>query len=332
MEEGDERVRDHCPHLLDDRHLGLAEHHQPDRECEEPEESETLRHHAQRRSKAQHTARTFHDLPRQTIRWSPSLSSSQYMLISTLRSVRISSRQRPVPSATQDSGSSATETGRPVACRRAWSRLLSSAPPPVSTMPLSRMSAASSGAVCSSATLTASTMALTGSVRLSEIWRSLMTSSFGTPFIRSRPLISIIRPSPSSGGQAEPISFLIRSAEDSPTSRLWLRRICPQVRASILSPPTRTEREYTMPPSDSTATSVVPPPMSTTIEPVGSVTGSPAPIAAAIGSSIRNTRRAPALSADSWMARRSTAVEPEGTRSEEHTSELQSPDHLVCRL
>ena len=42
-----------------------------------------------------------------------------------------------------------------------------------------------------------------------------------------------------------------------------------------------------------TATSVVPPPISTTIEPVGSVTGSPAPIAAAIGSSIRNTRRAP---------------------------------------
>src|SRR5262249_32013902 len=45
-----------------------------------------------------------------------------------------------------------------------------------------------------------------------------------------------------------------------------------------------------MPPSASTATSVVPPPMSTTIEPVGSLTGSPAPIAAAIGSSVRNTR------------------------------------------
>ena len=69
-----------------------------------------------------------------------------------------------------------------------------------------------------------------------------------------------------------------------------------------------------MPPSESTATSVVPPPMSTTIDPVGSVTGSPAPIAAAIGSSIRNTRRAPALSADSWIARRSTAVDPEGTQ------------------
>ena len=45
--------------------------------------------------------------------------------------------------------------------------------------------------------------------------------------------------------------------------------------------------------------SVVPPPTSTIIDPVGSVTGNPAPIAAAIGSSIRKTRRAPALSADS---------------------------------
>src|SRR5215813_8505496 len=51
-----------------------------------------------------------------------------------------------------------------------------------------------------------------------------------------------------------------------------------------------------MPPSDRIATSVVPPPMSTTIEPVGSVTGRPAPIAAAIGSSISHTLRAPALS------------------------------------
>jgi hypothetical protein len=33
-----------------------------------------------------------------------------------------------------------------------------------------------------------------------------------------------------------------------------------------------------------------------------------------MGSSIRSTRRAPADSADSWIARRSTAVEPEGTQ------------------
>ena len=87
------------------------------------------------------------------------------------------------------------------------------------------MSAASSGAVFSSATLTASTMALTGSCRLSAICRSVMTSSLGTPFIRSRPLISMVRPSPSSGGQAEAMVFLMRSAELSPTSRLWLRRM-----------------------------------------------------------------------------------------------------------
>ena len=49
-----------------------------------------------------------------------------------------------------------------------------------------------------------------------------------------------------------------------------------------------------MPPSEMTATSVVPPPMSTIMLPVGSATGSPAPIAAAIGSSIRYAWRAPA--------------------------------------
>ena len=57
--------------------------------------------------------------------------------------------------------------------------------------------------------------------------------------------------------------------------------------SSILSPPTRTLCEYTMPAREMTATSVVPPPMSTTMLPLGSVIGSPAPIAAAIGSSIR---------------------------------------------
>ena len=64
-----------------------------------------------------------------------------------------------------------------------------------------------------------------------------------------------------------------------------------------------------------TATSVVPPPISTTIEPRGSLTGIPAPIAAAIGSSIKCTVRAPAPLADSLIARRSTCVEPQGTQT-----------------
>ena len=68
--------------------------------------------------------------------------------------------------------------------------------------------------------------------------------------------------------------------------------------------------------SEITATSVVPPPMSRTMEPRASLTGRPAPIAAAIGSSTRYTSRAPAPAADSRMARRSTWVDPHGT----HTS------------
>ena len=56
--------------------------------------------------------------------------------------------------------------------------------------------------------------------------------------------------------------------------------------SSISSPPTRRDRDVTMPPRLITATSVVPPPMSTTIEAAVSLTGRPAPIAAAIGSSM----------------------------------------------
>src|ERR1700735_4319597 len=67
--------------------------------------------------------------------------------------------------------------------------------------------------------------------------------------------------------------------------------------SSSSSPPTRIDCETTIPPSEITATSLVPPPMSTTIEPVGSPTGRPAPIAAAIGSSIRYAWGATALGA-----------------------------------
>ena len=59
------------------------------------------------------------------------------------------------------------------------------------------------------------------------------------------------------------------------------------IASSILSPPTRTLLEYTMPDREMTATSVVPPPMSTTMFEVGSVMGRSAPMAAAMGSSMR---------------------------------------------
>ena len=48
----------------------------------------------------------------------------------------------------------------------------------------------------------------------------------GTPFMRSRPLIAIdAAVAVGRAAQAEPISFLMRSAVPSPISRLWLRRI-----------------------------------------------------------------------------------------------------------
>src|SRR6266480_4350188 len=47
----------------------------------------------------------------------------------------------PVPSTTDARGSSAMETGKPVSSRMRLSRFLSSAPPPVNTMPRSLISA-----------------------------------------------------------------------------------------------------------------------------------------------------------------------------------------------
>jgi hypothetical protein len=64
-----------------------------------------------------------------------------------------------------------------------------------------------------------------------------------------------------------------------------------------------------------TAISLVPPPTSTIKRPIGSSISRPAPIAAAIGSSIRCTRRAPAESEASSTARCSTWVMPDGAHT-----------------
>ena len=87
-----------------------------------------------------------------------------------------------------------------------------------------------------------------------------------------------------------------------------------------------------MPLSEITATSEVPPPMSSTIAPRASCTGMPAPIAAAIGSSIRNTSRAPAPSADSLIARRSTWVEPHGTQTSTRGLGRRKRDLCTCLM
>ena len=78
--------------------------------------------------------------------------------------------------------------------------------------------------------------------------------------------------------------------------------------------PTRTACSATTPPREISAVSEVPPPTSTTMLATGSLIGSPAPMAAAIGCSMSWASAAPARRAASVTARRSTSVMADGTQ------------------
>ena len=78
------------------------------------------------------------------------------------------------------------------------------------------------------------------------------------------------------------------------------------------SPAILTDLSQTIPDNAITAISVVPPPISTIILPLGCIISIPIPIAAAIGSCIKYTSLPFTLSADSLTARISTSVIPEG--------------------
>ncbi len=73
----------------------------------------------------------------------------------------------------------------------------------------------------------------------------------------------------------------------SPMSRLKPFRTNAVIASSISLPPTRIDEFATMPERAMTPISVVPPPILTTMQPRGVTTGSPTPIAAAIGSESR---------------------------------------------
>jgi hypothetical protein len=79
---------------------------------------------------------------------------------------------------------------------------------------------------------------------------------------------------------------LISSAVRSPSIREYSFLNHEMIAASRSSPAVRMDMLVTMPPREITATSVVPPPMSTIMLPVASCTGRDAPMAAAIGSSM----------------------------------------------
>ena len=173
------------------------------------------------------------------------------------------------------------------------------------------MSATSSGGVSSIVSLIVSTICWTDGSMASRIWSAPTSTLRGRPVRRSRPR-RVTRWTSHSPGYADAIAILMSSAVRSPRNRLYSRRAKVTMSWSISSPPMRMLRLTTIPPRLMTATSVVPPPMSTMRLPDGSLTGSPAPIAAAIGSSMRRTQRAPALRPASRTARFSTSVTPDG--------------------
>src|SRR5437867_862489 len=146
----------------------------------------------------------------------------------------------PVPSTTHDSGFSAKVTGRPVSSRIRLSRFLISAPPPARTIPRSAISADNSGGVRSRTTRIELMMILMHSSRASRISSSETMTLLGTPSIRSRPLISIVRGW--SNGWADPISILTCSAVRSPIRRLYFLLMYWVIASSISLPATLSER------------------------------------------------------------------------------------------
>ena len=111
---------------------------------------------------------------------------------------------------------------------------------------------------------------------------------------------------------AAPTFIFMSSAVFSPTFILYCRLIYSIISAVNSSPAILSDLSVTRPPSESTAISVVPPPISTTILPSGASMSRPIPRAAAIGSKSKNISLPPACSAESLTARISTSVLPEG--------------------
>lgn len=93
---------------------------------------------------------------------------------------------------------------------------------PVSTMPCSMTSPASSGGVVSSTRCTPESISISGSDRASPISRASTGRTAGRPVRASRPLASITEAV--SGDMADPMDFLMLSAMRVPMIRLYLVR------------------------------------------------------------------------------------------------------------
>lgn len=139
-----------------------------------------------------------------------------------------------------------------------------------------------------------------------KISSELIIMEAGKPVFRFCPLTSVSKVS--SLGCALPISIFKRSAVASPIKNLYRLLIYFTISWSIASPATFIVWLSTQPPRLKTAISVVPPPISITMCPLGSAMSISLPIAAANGSLIRKTFAAPILEAASLTALLSTSV------------------------
>src|SRR5699024_699011 len=118
-----------------------------------------------------------------------------------------------------------------------------------------------------------------------------------------------------SAAVADPISVLISSAVLSPIIKLYVLLTYAVMESFKLFLATFMDLLVTISPNEIIATSLVPPPISTIILPVGSQTGKSAPMAAAKGSAIGNASFAPASLVASSTALSSTLVIPDGTHT-----------------
>lgn len=125
---------------------------------------------------------------------------------------------------------------------------------------------------------------------------------------------------------------LINSAVRPLTIRLYFRRIWAAMASLRCSPATRTEEARTTPPKLITAASVIPPPRSMIIQPLGCVARIPAPRADIRDFSKTVTLLAPASYSTSSTARRSTSVMPHGTATETSGCRIGLPEAFSQKL
>ena len=124
------------------------------------------------------------------------------------------------------------------------------------------------------------------------------------------------------------MAILASSAVRSPIIRLNFLRTYLTMASLKLAPAMLQELATAMPFKEMTAMSVAPSPMSTIMVPWGTAMSTPAPMAAATGSSMRQTFRTPAAVMASTTARFSTSVTLQGTLTT--TRGMNTRLELIC--